>query len=104
MESFREELIPRSPLLRATTSCRRLRRWLVNFGAGEENVCARILADTASMRSYISPDLADRLKLSRGGEGKNLYKITTFVGVSIKNFHEQSMDIDLLETCRHVFI
>ena len=47
------------------------------------------------MRSYIRSDLADRLKISRG-EGKNQYKITTFVDAYIKNFHEKSMDIDLL--------
>ena len=60
-----------------------------------ENVSARILIDTANMRSYIRSDLADRLKISRG-EGKNQYKITTFVDAYIKNFHEKSMDIDLL--------
>ena len=43
---------------------------MVSFGAGEENVSARILIDRASMRSYISSDLADRLKISKG-EGKN---------------------------------
>ena len=60
---------------------------MVSFGAGEENVSARILIDTASNQSYISSDLAERLKISKG-ENKNHYKITTFVDVSIKNFHE----------------
>ena len=34
VKSIREEPIPRSPLLRATTSCRRLRRWLVSSSGG----------------------------------------------------------------------
>ena len=59
---------------------------MASFGAVEENVSARILIDTDSMRSYISSDLSDRLKINRG-TGKNQYKITTFVGVSIKNLH-----------------
>ena len=61
---------------------------MVSFGAGEENGSARILIGTDSMRLYISYDLADRLKMSRG-ESKNHYKISTFVDISIKNFHEQ---------------